>query len=256
MKIASILAGVAVAALTASAASAGNINQGQWTGPVTGTHYNEQGGQPGGIFNPANVTAALNAANAELGNSPISAWHAIGQSGGNIGSVGDTGSATFTLKGNVATDCAYYSGSSTNQTLNFGTIGIYADENAGPANLFNMTQNASVEINTNAAGCNTANTVKITKTDLESDNNGGYDSSVFTNKLPFSVTATYKAGNPNSAVAAQSQSWTVASGVGLGSKSHGAWKSPMSLNVNIAKPNQALLAGNYEGTVSVLISAN
>ncbi len=253
MKIASILAGVAVAALSASAASAGDINRGEFN--IGNATFGVQGG-PGGPLNPANWAAAANNLDAQWGASPISAWHAVGQSGANVGSVGDTGAATFTLKGKVATDCAYYTGSSTNQTLDFGTIGIYADENAGPANLFNMTQAASVEINSNVAGCNTANTVKITKTDLESDNNGGYDSSVFTNKLPFSVTATYKAGALNSAAAAQSQSWTVASGVGVGTKSHGAWKSPMSLNVNIAKPNQALLAGNYEGTVSVLISAN
>jgi hypothetical protein len=253
MKIASILAGVAVAALTASAASAGDINRGEFN--IGNATFGVQGG-PGGPFNPANWAAAANNADAQWGASPISAWHAVGQSGANVGSVNDTGAATFTLKGKVATDCAYYTGSSTNQTLDFGTIGIYADENAGPANLFNMTQAASVEINSNVAGCNTANTVKISKTDLVSDNAGGYDSSVFTNKLPFSVTATYKAGVPNSAAAAHSQSWTVASGVGTDSKSHGAWKSPMSLNVNIGKPNQALLAGNYEGTVSVLISAN
>lgn len=254
MKIASILAGVAVAALTASAASAGTINQGQITAPVLG--FPVTFNSPGVVTGLTGWSPTDNRNNSQNGASNYSSWHAYGQSGANVGSVNDTGAATFTLKGKVATDCAYYTGSSTNQTLDFGTIGIYADENAGPANLFNMTQAASVEINSNVAGCNTANTVKITKTDLESDNNGGYDSSVFTNKLPFSVTATYKAGALNSAAAAQSQSWTVASGVGTDSKSHGAWKSPMSLNVNIAKPNQALLAGNYEGTVSVLISAN
>lgn len=245
MKIASILAGVAIAALSASAASAGTINKGQVNLPIFGD-VNVP------VFGMGTVA---NASNAQNGNSSISSWHANGQSGGNVGSVGDTGSATFTLKGKVATDCAYYSGSSTNQSLDFGTIGIYADENSGPANLFTMTQAATVEINSNVAGCNTANTVKITKTDLQSDNVGGYDSSTFTNKLPFSVTATYKAGADGSTAAAQSQSWSVASNIGSLSKTHGAWKSPMSLNVNIAKPTQALLAGNYEGTVSVLISA-
>ena len=44
MKIASILAGVAVAALTASAASAGTINQGQFNSILTGNVVNVGGG--------------------------------------------------------------------------------------------------------------------------------------------------------------------------------------------------------------------
>lgn len=249
MKIASILAGVAVAALTASAASAGTINQGQATVPIFGT-VNVP------LFGVINLGA--NQANAQNGGSSISSWHANGQSGSNVGSVGDTGAATFTLKGKVATDCAYYTGSSNNQTLDFGTIGIYADENAGPANMFMMTQAASVEINSNVAGCNTANKVVISKTDLQSDNVGGYDSNTFTNKLPFSVVANYKAGSAGSTagVTSAADHVTVAAGSSSDQATHGAWKSPMSLKVNIATPGKALLAGNYEGTVSVLISAN
>lgn len=244
MKIASILAGVAIAALSASAASAGPINTGQanvpFLGDVTFT---------GGL-------GVLNNIDAKLAGSPFSAWHAMGQSGANSGSVGDTGEATFTLKGTVATDCAYYSGSSNDHTLNFGTIGIYADENAGPANLFTMTQDASVEINTNAAGCNTANTVKITKTNLVSDNADGYDNTTFTNTLPFSVKAKYKAANAGAPAAGVNQVWIdVPANLPGGEKTHGAWKSPMSLDVKIARPTQALLAGTYTGSVSVMITA-
>lgn len=255
MKIASILAGVAVAALTASAASAGDINRGEFN--IGNATFGVQGG-PGGPLNPANWAAAANNADAQWGASPISAWHAVGQSGANVGSVGDTGAATFTLKGKVATDCAYYTGSSNLQSLDFGTIGIYADENAGPANMFMMTQAASVEINSNVAGCNTANKVVISKTDLQSDNPGGYDSNAFTNKLPFSVVANYKAGAAGSTagVTSAQDHVTVLAGSPSNQATHGAWKSPMSLKVNIATPGKALLAGNYEGTVSVLISAN
>lgn len=256
MKIASILAGVAVAALTASAASAGTINKGQITVPVFG--FPVDFNSPGAVTGLVGWSSTDNRNNSQNGAAGYSSWHANGQSGANVGSVGDTGDATFTLKGKVATDCAYYTGSSNNQTLDFGTIGIYADENAGPANLFNMTQAASVEINSNVAGCNTANKVVISKTDLQSDNVGGFDSNAFTNKLPFTVVANYKAGAAGStaAVTSAQDHVTVASGSSSNQATHGAWKSPMSLKVNIATPGKALLAGNYEGTVSVLISAN
>jgi len=246
MKIASILAGVAIAALSASAASAGQINQGQWTGPLTGI-----------VWPAGSLTGAANNADAQWANSPISAWHAMGQSGANSGSVNDTGEATFTLKGTVATDCAYYSGNSNDHTLNFNTIGIYADENAGPANLFTMTSAASVEINTNVAGCNTANTVKISKADLVSDNDGGYDSSTFTNKLQFSVKASYKASPSGApAVAQAGHNWTLPVDLPTDKRTHGAWKSPMKLNVNIPQvTDKALLAGTYTGSVSVEITA-
>ncbi|KQP45673.1 hypothetical protein ASF31_06130 [Brevundimonas sp. Leaf280] len=39
------------------------------------------------------------------------------------------------------------------------------------------------------------------------------------------------------------------------SASHGAWKSAMALNVNIPVPSKSLLAGAYEGQLSVNIQA-
>jgi hypothetical protein len=240
MKIASILAGVAVAALTASAASAGDINQGQ-----TYVFGNQSVG--GGIL------GALNNANAQNGGSLISSWHAVGESAGNNGNALGSDGATFTLKGAVSTDCAYYSGTG-NQVLDFGTIGIYASDNTGPAAAFTMTDDASVEINTNLAGCNTVNTVTVSKVNMVSDNTGGYDAAIFRNDLPFSVTAAYKAGATN-ATSASNQSWTVGTGQSSDFRKHGAWKSAMSLNVNIPQQSKALLAGNYTGSVSVTIAA-
>jgi hypothetical protein len=241
MKIASILAGVAVAALTASAASAGDINQGQTQ--LFGSTVNVGGGLAG----------FANNINAQLGGSPISSWHAVGESEGNNGTAATSDGATFTLKGAVSTDCAYYSGTG-NQVLDFGTIGIYASDNTGPAAAFTMTDDASVEINTNLAGCNTVNTVTVSKVNMVSDNTGGYDAAIFRNDLPFSVTAAYKAGATNSTTASN-QSWTVGTGQSSDFRKHGAWKSAMSLNVNIPQQQKALLAGNYTGSVSVTIAA-
>ncbi|MFK0298668.1 hypothetical protein ACIQTU_05530, partial [Brevundimonas sp. NPDC090276] len=115
MKIATLLAGVAAIALTASAASADTINRGQFggNGPLA---VDVAGGNW-----LADIAAAANHANAEWGGSPISAWHATGGSQGNNGTASGSDGATFTLKGSVSTDCAYYSGSSNAQTIDFGT---------------------------------------------------------------------------------------------------------------------------------------
>lgn len=241
MKIASILAGVAVAALTASAASAGDINQGQTQ--LLGSTDNVGGGILGG----------LNNLNAKWGGSPVSSWHAVGESAGDNGTAEHEAGAKFTLKGKVSTDCAYYSGTG-DQVLDFGTIGIYASDNTGPAAAFTMTDDASVEINSNLAGCNTVNTVTVSKVNMVSDNTGGYDASIFRNDLPFSVTAGYKAGATNG-TSASNQSWTVATNQASDFRQHGAWKSAMSLKVNIPQQQKALLAGNYTGSVTVTISA-
>ncbi|WP_292075990.1 hypothetical protein, partial [Brevundimonas sp. UBA7838] len=48
-----------------------------------------------------------------------------GSSAANNGTASDNDGATFTLKGAVSTDCAYYTGNAST-TIDFGTIGIYA----------------------------------------------------------------------------------------------------------------------------------
>ncbi|WP_228763801.1 hypothetical protein, partial [Brevundimonas sp. SPF441] len=74
-------------------------------------------------------------------------------------------------------------------TIDFGTIGIYASDDTGPANAFDMTAPANVTIDTNLAGCNTSNTVTVSKNDIRGlvNNSGaGYDSNVFQANLPYS----------------------------------------------------------------------
>ncbi|HAD85052.1 MAG TPA: hypothetical protein DCG71_09440 [Brevundimonas sp.] len=252
MKIATLLAGVAAVALTASAASADTINRGQTTLPIVGTQDIVGGGLAGDFF------AAANRANAQWGNSPASSWHAFGGSEGNNGTAADDDGATFTLKGMVSTDCAYYSGSSTSQTIDFGTIGIYASDNTGPAAAFDMTAPANVTIDSNLAGCNTSNTVTLSKSDIRglvNNSSAGYDTNVFQANLPFSVTANYTAGDVGIAGAASATSLVLPTGSNSVSKQHGAWKSAMALNVNIPVPSRSLLAGSYEGDLTVNIAA-
>ena len=275
MKIVSLLAGVAAVALTASAASAQDIHRGQSTGPITGITVNWTGNTPnvpypGGLgnigaalqnaaINASNGLGAVNAANAQNGNSFYSSWHAIGNAVDNNGTAAGSDTAQFTLTGTVSTDCAYYSGDNATETLNFGQIGIYASDNTGPAAAFTMVDEAEVTIDTNLAGCNTANTVRIQKTDLNGLVNAGasaFDSNVFQANLPYEVTARYTAGLSTGAGSIGTpQELTVATNSDQASRQHGAWKSAMALDVTIPTPAKALVAGSYSGTFSVTISA-
>ena len=246
MKLQALLAGVAALAL-ASAAQAGTINKGQQT--IGGTTY---------TVPTAQFTPAQNLANAQNGNSATSSWHVVGRSFDNNGTASNADGATFTLKGAVSTDCAYYTGNAST-TIDFGTIGIYASDDTGPANAFDMTAPANVTIDTNLAGCNTSNTVTVSKNDIRGlvNNSGvGYDSNVFQASLPYSVTGSYTAGAVGSTAAATNGNWiNLASNANSTSASHGAWKSAMALNVNIPVPSKSLLAGAYEGQLTVNIQA-
>ncbi|WP_242913981.1 hypothetical protein [Brevundimonas pishanensis] len=253
MKISHILAGAAAIALVGSAANAGTINQGQFSVPGTNNHVNVGGGLLG-LGNLGNAGGGLGGIS-----QTFSAWHAVGASAGNNGSASGSDGATFTLKGKVDTDCAFYSGSAQSHELDFGTLGIYASDNTGPGLAFDMVAPASVAIYTNLAGCNTANTVKLTKNHVDglrnTGNTGGYDTAVFTANLPFTAAASYTAV----AQGAQSNGTVQTLTAGLNQldaqNTHGAWKSPLSLTVTIPVPSKALLAGTYNGSVAIEISA-
>lgn len=267
MKIASLLAGVAAVALVAGTASAQDIHKGQSS--LTGSAY-LVGNTPLLPVPPfsniipnigiaaGNALGAANAANANNSSSNVSSWHAIGNAVDNVGTAEASDGATFTLTGAVSTDCAYYSGNNNTETLDFGQIGIYASDNTGPAAAFTMVAPAVLSIDTNLAGCNTANTVRIQKNDVRGmvNNAGvGYDSDVFQANLPYTITASYTAGSPGVAAGGSAQSLVVAANADQNSRQHGAWKSAMSLDINVPTPTKALLAGTYSGDFSVTISA-
>lgn len=277
MKIVALLAGVAAVALTASAASAGNpIFQGSiqvpagQAGPTVNTptfgpvYANDQPpseftetslGQIGleylkGVASQTNLKSDSTA--------NVSLFLIQGGAADNNGTAENNDGATFTLKGAVSTDCAYYSGSSNAQTIDFGTIGIYASDNTGPAAAFDMTAPANVTIDSNLAGCNTSNTVTLSKSDIRglvNNSSAGYDTNVFQANLPFSVTANYTAGAVGVAGAASPTSLVLDAASNSASAQHGAWKSAMALNVNIPVPSKSLLAGAYQGDLTVNIAA-
>lgn len=286
MKIASLMAGVAALAMAAAPAMAGTVYHASAAaganGPVINlTTATPAGGwymTPGDMINelgqgPNSVPIGTNfpaSASAEMlqgleglniqknANQGISMIVIRGSSADNNGTASNNDGATFTLKGAVSTDCAYYTGNAST-TIDFGTIGIYASDDTGPANAFDMTAPANVTIDTNLAGCNTSNTVTVSKNDIRGlvNNSGaGYDSNVFQAELPYSVTGTYTAGAVGSTAAATNGNYiNLAANANSTSASHGAWKSAMALNVNIPVPSKSLLAGAYEGQLSVNIQA-
>ena len=276
MKFASLFAGVAVLALSAAAAQAGDVYHASLTtGPAGGPVINipgfgNLGVAPNFTFNEGHTQPNLPATAAgdylklispsiiNNSNQHISMIEIQGHSANNNGTASNTAGATFTLKGNVTKDCAYYTGNAST-TVDFGTIGIYASDNTGPANAFDMTAPATVSIDTNLAGCNTSNTVTVTKSNangLINSSGVGYDSNVFQANLPYTVKGTYTAGAVGSTAVGTSGNWI---DVGLAdqgdSNTHGAWKSAMSLDVVIPVPSKSLLAGNYQGDLTVSITA-
>ncbi|WP_292069676.1 hypothetical protein [Brevundimonas sp. UBA7534] len=254
-KFAALMAGVAAIA-TAGAASADTINKGQWTnnfevlGVVVPGLTRDVPGFLGG-------TSAANIARALDGGADVSAWHAVGASLGDVGNVGNDG-ASFTLQGEVSRDCVYYSGNNNTETFDFGTLGIYAGDETGPAAAFTMVAPAVLAIQTNLAGCNTNNRVTLSRTvaDMTNASTSGFDNTVFTNSLPYEVTAVY-AGATQTAGGGSSvaRNLKLATGDLTEDETNGAWKSPMTLAVVIPQQTQALLAGNYEGTFTLTIAA-
>ncbi|WP_297803137.1 hypothetical protein [uncultured Brevundimonas sp.] len=263
MKIASLFAGAAAIALIASSAQAGEIHRGQYQlfGSTQNVGITNTG--IGFVDAIARGYADANLANAGGVLGPISdtfsAWHAYGNSTGDNGTAESSDHAQFTLKGKVNTDCALYSGSSQSHTLDFGTLGIYASDNTGPANAFDMVDDATVSIYTNLAGCNTANNVVLSKNSVQglvnTGNTGGFDTNVFQKNLPFKVVANYTAGTDGVEEAGSPQTLTADVGDLSATRAHGAWKSPLALHVTIPAPTASLLAGDYSGWVRVEISA-
>lgn len=247
-KFAALMAGVAAVAM-AGAASADSVYQGS-TG-IGGANTTNNGA----------IAAAItaNALSQFFGGEPVASVYLVtGGSVGNVGNESNSDGATFTLKGNVTTDCVYYTGNGST-TIDFQEIGIYASENAGPAAAFDMVAPASVDINTNLAGCNTRNRVTLSKNDIRglvNSSGAGYDSNVFQANLPYRVVGNYTAGAVGSTlVASQGDKITLLEGANATQAEHGAWKSPMRLRVTIPTPSKSLLAGNYEGQLTLAITA-
>ena len=117
--------------------------------------------------------------------------------------------------------------------------------------------NRTVSIDTNLAGCNTRNTVTISKTDLRNTSNtGGFDALQFTNTIPVSLNAKFTAAGLGEQANGTLRTVSLTgSGIQSGGGTYGAWKSAMDIDLTLTNPGLGLLAGDYAGTVSVLINS-
>ena len=269
MKLASVLAGAtAVAlALTATAASAGDaVHRGATTRSYLGNFPNI----PTLLGNPISTTGSTNSGTVFLGitDNPVYAAVQSGNSlnsnialftmdsagfSNNQGTANVSSSATFSLTGSVTPDCAYYTGG-TDTNVNFGQIGINAQDNNPDAAFEMVDSERTLDINSNLAGCNTKNTVTITKTDLTNTATVGFDALQFTNVIPVELTAKFTAGDVGQNNATSKTVSLTTLGAQTGGGTYGAWKSSLNMQVKMKNPGKGLLAGSYSGTVGVTIA--
>jgi hypothetical protein len=167
--------------------------------------------------------------------------------------------ATFILTGSVAQNCSYFSGSSSTQTIGLGAIGIKNGNNQNIGQLFNQIDPIDVEITSTNAGCNTDNTVTVTKgaNGLFNPTKSGYDTNQFTNSIPYSV----KVGITDATLQGQVgqgtfQTFTVPTTSTTGSGQFGAWRSSLDLMAQIPAQPLGLVAGAYSDTITVTLAAS
>ena len=265
MKLASVLAAAAAAtlALTATAASAGpEVHRGATNrsyignfpniiNQALGTTLSVQGSTRGSAFlNPVRA-AVLEGA----GLDSRVALFTMDSDGfaDNQGTENDSSSASFSLTGSVTPDCAYYTGG-TDTNVNFGQIGINAQDNNPDAAFEMVDSERTLDINSNLAGCNTKNTVTITKTDLTNTATVGFDALQITNVIPVELTAKFTAGDVGQNNATSKTVSLTTLGAQTGGGTYGAWKSSLNMQVKMKNPGKGLLAGTYNGSVSVTIA--
>ncbi|ATY32882.1 hypothetical protein [Sphingomonas psychrotolerans] len=187
-------------------------------------------------------------------------YNQFGLNAGNTQTASPTVTNTWLIKGTVTKDCSYYGGSSTAHTLDFGTIGVNTNSNTNVNSAFDMVSPATAVVNSTTAGCNFNNTVTLSKQNgaqgLLNGAAGGYDSNEFQANIPYSVAASFQ-GTTNTSAGAAGSPQTVTAATGDASKvwTGGAWRSDMTLTINAPTPGKALVAGNYQDTLTVELKA-
>lgn len=180
---------------------------------------------------------------------------------GNVGTANSSETADFTITGNVNQACVLGAGGDLND-INFGTIGIYADATSSVENVFTAVGPANSHTRTNLAGCNTSNTMTVTKTNgveglvNSAASAGGYDGNVFQPNIPYKISVQYTAGAVGTLVPQASISqFSVAENAASNQKSNAAWKSGAAFRIDLTDPTKALVAGTYTDTVTVVLAA-
>ena len=171
-------------------------------------------------------------------------------------------SATFLISASISPSCVLGNGDDELADVNFGNLGIYGDASNGVDNAFEMVDtNSNGNSSTNIAGCNTANTLSLEKTNgieglLNADSAAsGFDPNVFQDNIPYSLSAVYVAGNVGQeGISSSGGKFVVDTTEGSDSRENNAWRSNLGIRVDIPAAAKALVAGTYTDTVTVSIA--
>lgn len=196
----------------------------------------------------------------QFANNIGSRYEQSGFSSQNTETASTTVSNTFTLTGSVTKDCSFYGGGQTGHTINLGTIGVRTGNNDNVSIAFNQRDAITANVNSATAGCNTNNTVTISKQNgsdgLRNFQPGSYDSNQFTDRIPYTINANWTGVAAGTTGAGTNQTLAVAANQGSNNKAGGAWRSTFNMDVNApVQDNRGLVAGTYTDTITVTLAA-
>jgi len=221
----------------------------------------------GGINNPQNIplvggaiTSALDSYVTNPANTFGTRYTAVADAPSDSETATRTVTTTFNLTGSVNKDCSFYAGNNASATnIDFGVIGVRTGNNENVNSAFEMVGPAFANIETLTAGCNFNNEVSITKNNVNGLVNsaaGGYDTDEFQANIPYSVTAAWTGVPVNTVTSGTGQSLDVSTSQLGNTIQQGAWRSNMTINFNApAITNKGLVAGNYSGSTTLVLSA-
>lgn len=239
----------AIALVAAAAPAAAQTNTQHYAGlPLVGTLNN-----PGPV---AEFLADLSVFGAQIG----TRYRAQADAPGDSETATPTVNVEFSLTGTVNRDCSFYAGNNSNaRNIDFGVIGVRTGNNENVNSAFEMVGPAEANIDTLTAGCNTNNSVEISKDDIRglvNANPGGYDTDEFQANIPYSVTASWTGVALNAQTSGSSQSLVVPTNGNAGLKQQGAWRSRMDIDIVApAVTNKGLVAGSYTGKTTLTLRA-
>lgn len=222
-------------------------------------HYNIGGAQ---LTNPTGFLGAIAQIGAELAiaGGVGTRYTAFADAPSDSETATPTVNVVFSLSGTVNRDCSFYAGNTTNaRNIDFGVIGVRTGNNENVNSAFEMVGPAAAAIDTLTAGCNTNNSVEISKNDIRglvNANPGGYDTDEFQANIPYQVTASWTGVALNAQTTGTSQSVSVPTTGNAAQKQQGAWRSNMDIDIVApAVTNKGLVAGAYTGTTTLTLRA-
>ncbi|HEX3917690.1 MAG TPA: hypothetical protein VHW60_10160 [Caulobacteraceae bacterium] len=161
-----------------------------------------------------------------------------------------TTNVPFALSGSVASSCLMSFASTSVPVGNNGVIPI--DTNAADTSTyFHMTDANDYGLEAGFAGCNTASTVSVVKTNgangLETNNTSAFDKSVLQNNLPYSVQFGFDHGANGDPVTVSAAGATITN--------QPAFSGSANISVVIPQATLGLVSGTYTDTVTVTLTA-